>query len=99
MRYSFGYEIKTPVYGADYKKVLKKEALRADSLGGCLGYLSEEYSAIRKEYPFYKNMQMNWFIQDFEGSSYFGSFKIEEGKSFIELATSPDLSQFKKFGG
>ena len=98
MRYSASYVIKTPVHGVDWLKVLKEESMRANTLANCLGFLAEEYASAKKEYPFYKNMEIDWVIYDFEKSSFYtGSFKIEENKSFLELATEINLSQFKKF--
>jgi len=98
MKYSSSYQIRTPVHGEIYEKVLKASALRTNSLSDCLSYLAEAYASAKKEYPFLCFCEMDWVIYDFERSScYAGSFKIDANLSFLELATEINLSQFRKF--
>jgi len=62
------------------------------NLGDCLNYLNQMYEKGKNSYSLF-----SWVIYDFERSNFYtGSFKIEEGSSFLELVNIKISNQFKQ---
>jgi hypothetical protein len=74
-----------------FAKKKYEEIENFNSLGDCLSFLNKAYESGKNSYALF-----NWFVFDFNGSFYSGSFEIKTDSSFLELATNLDLSQFKK---
>jgi hypothetical protein len=89
-----GFRLKTKFYGEENLRITKNGSITSKNLGNCLSFLNQCYSDALQSPG---SRVFDWMVYDFEGSNYYsGSFKVEKGKSFLELISDIDLSEFQK---